>query len=155
VLRAYRAGWLLYYGDAESHLNHARRVFDSLTPGSEQFGTVWLPLPHLLMLPIIANNTLWYTGLAGAIPSAICFVAATTFLFAATRRLFGSFSVGTTSAAVFALNPNMLYLQAIPMNYSIFWCSSSRASRLCLSSVLAPWLLRQHSLVTKDGFCFR
>ena len=87
VLRAYHAGRLLSYGDAESHLNHARRVIDSLTPGVEQFGTVWLPLPHLLMLPFVANGTLWRTGLAGAIPSAICFVAATAFLFTLARRV--------------------------------------------------------------------
>ena len=85
VLWAYHAGWLLYYGDAESHLNHARRVFDSHTPGAEQLGTVWLPLPHLLMLPFVANDTLWRTGLAGSIPSATCFVIATTFLFAGRR----------------------------------------------------------------------
>jgi hypothetical protein len=117
----YHAGWLLYYGDAESHLNHARRVLDSLTPGVEQLGTVWLPLPHLLMLPFAANDILWRTGLAGAIPSTICFITATTFLFAATRRLTGSFGIGAAAAAVFALNPNMLYLQAIPMSEPVFF----------------------------------
>ena len=45
TLAVYGAGWLLYYGDAESHLKHARRVLDSRTPGVEQLGTVWLPLP--------------------------------------------------------------------------------------------------------------
>ncbi|MGH9651613.1 MAG: hypothetical protein ACRD3I_14240, partial [Terriglobales bacterium] len=39
---------LLLYGDAVAHLNIARRVFDSRTPGLLQLGTVWLPLPHLL-----------------------------------------------------------------------------------------------------------
>ncbi|MFZ0798112.1 MAG: hypothetical protein WAM98_10025, partial [Terriglobales bacterium] len=40
---------LLLYGDAVAHINIARRVFDSQTPGLLQLGTVWLPLPHLLM----------------------------------------------------------------------------------------------------------
>ncbi len=66
---------LLYYGDAEAHLNIARRIVDSRTPGCDQIGTVWLPLPHLLMLPFVRNDWLWRSGLAGAIPSAICFVA--------------------------------------------------------------------------------
>src|SRR4051812_19767499 len=48
-------GWILYYGDAEAHLNIARRVIDSRTPGYEQIGTVWLPLPHVLMLPFVGN----------------------------------------------------------------------------------------------------
>ena len=43
-------GYTLYYGDAEAHLNIARRVVDSRTPGPEQLGTVWLPLPHIAML---------------------------------------------------------------------------------------------------------
>src|SRR4051794_19433560 len=60
----YSKGYVCYYGDAEAHLNIARRIVDSLTPGRDQIGTVWLPLPHLLMLPFAANDHLWQTGLA-------------------------------------------------------------------------------------------
>src|SRR5689334_14475746 len=35
----------LLYGDAHSHLDIARRVFDNTTPGLAQLGGVWLPLP--------------------------------------------------------------------------------------------------------------
>src|SRR5579871_2453911 len=65
-------GYTLYYGDAEAHLNIARRVLDSRTPGPEQLGTVWLPLPHVLMLPFVMKDEWWRNGLAGVIPSAIC-----------------------------------------------------------------------------------
>ena len=51
-------GWLLYYGDAEAHLNIARRIVDSHTPGYDQVGTVWLPLPHWLMLPLAGVDAL-------------------------------------------------------------------------------------------------
>ena len=64
-------GYTLYYGDAEAHLNHARRLIDSRTPGLDQLGTVWLPLPHLLALPLVSDDRLWHSGLAGAIPSAV------------------------------------------------------------------------------------
>src|SRR5689334_14118477 len=47
----FRHGWLLWYGDAEAHLNIARRILDSKTPGYDQIGSPWLPLPHLLMVP--------------------------------------------------------------------------------------------------------
>ena len=47
----YRTGATLYSGDAEAHLDIARRIFDSRTPGWSQVGTTWLPLPHLLMIP--------------------------------------------------------------------------------------------------------
>src|ERR1700683_2135925 len=74
-------GYTLYDGDAEAHLNIARRILDSRTPGPEQIGTVWLPLPHLLMIPFARRESWWRSGVAGAIPSAASFVIAGTFLF--------------------------------------------------------------------------
>lgn len=116
----YSNGWTLYWGDAEAHLNIARRVVDSRTPGYEQIGTVWLPLLHALMLPLVRVDRLWTSGLAGAIPPAACFVVAGMFIFAAARRIFDSCHAATVAVALFALNPNMLYLQAIPMMESVF-----------------------------------
>lgn len=112
---AHRWGWTLLYGDAEAHLNIARRILDSRTPGYDQIGTVWLPLPHLLTLALVWNDRLWQTGLAGAIPSSCCFVLAGVFLFAAMRRASHSSAVAFASLGLFALNPNLLYLQATPM----------------------------------------
>src|SRR5208282_5236100 len=65
---------LLLYGDAVAHINIARRVFDSQTPGLLQLGTVWLPLPHLLMIPFIWSKTLWQNGSGGSIPSMVAYV---------------------------------------------------------------------------------
>jgi len=113
-------GYTLYYGDAEAHLNIARRVLDSRTPGPEQLGTVWLPLPHVLMLPFVAREPWWRSGVAGAIPSAVGFVVAGVFLYAAARRLYTSAAAALAAALLFALNPNMLYLQSTPMNEAIF-----------------------------------
>jgi hypothetical protein len=118
-----RHGYTLYYGDAEAHLNIARRVLDSRTPGPEQFGTVWLPLPHLLMIPFVTRDDWWHSGLAGAIPSAACFVLAGAFLFAAARRIYVSAAAGWAVALLFALNPNMLYLQSTPMTEPVFAAS--------------------------------
>ena len=116
----YSQGYLLYYGDALSHLNIARRMADSRTPGFDQIGTVWLPLPHLLMLPFVGNDGLWRSGLAGAIPSSVCFVIAGGFLFAAVRRLFRSASAAFAALLLFAFNPNVLYLGSIPMTEMVF-----------------------------------
>ena len=116
-------GYTLYYGDAEAHLNIARRVLDSRTPGPEQLGTVWLPLPHVLMLPIVARDRWWRSAVAGAIPSAASFVVAGAFLFAAARRQYASTAAGLAAALFFALNPNMLYLQSIPMTEALFAAS--------------------------------
>jgi dolichyl-phosphate-mannose-protein mannosyltransferase len=116
-------GYTLYYGDAESHLNIARRIFDSRTPGTDQIGSVWLPLPHLLLMPFAARDALWKSGLAGTIPSAVCFVIAGSFLFAAARRVFASDAAGAAALALFALNPNVLYLQSTPMSEPVFWAA--------------------------------
>jgi len=119
----WRQGWTLYSGDAESHLNIARRIVDSRTPGYGQIGTGWLPLLHLLILPFVSNDFLWRTGLAGAIPAASCFVAGVTFLFAAARRVLNSTGAGVAAAGLYALNPNALYLQSTPMNEPIFFAA--------------------------------
>ncbi|MGI8990930.1 MAG: glycosyltransferase family 39 protein [Bryobacteraceae bacterium] len=114
---------ILAFGDAESHLNIARRVIDSRTPGFDQLGSPWLPLPHVLMLPLIGNMTMWQTGLAGSIPSALCFVAAAAFLYAAAFHVFKNRAAAAAAAALFVLNPNVLYLQAIPMTESAFFAA--------------------------------
>jgi 4-amino-4-deoxy-L-arabinose transferase-like glycosyltransferase len=116
----YLNGWLLYYGDAEAHLNIARRMLDSRTPGYDQVGTVWLPLLHWLLLPFARVDALWVNGLAGAIPSAIAFLLAGTFLYLAAYRIFDCTSAAFAATALFALNPNVLYLQSIPMTEIIF-----------------------------------
>jgi len=123
VWLTWRQGWTLYYGDAEAHLNIARRVVESRTPGYEQLGTSWLPMLHVLMMPLVSHDWLWRSGLAGAIPPAVCFIAGVTFFFAAVRRVFASTAAGTVAAAMYALNPNALYLQSIPMTEVVFFAA--------------------------------
>lgn len=113
-------GYTLYYGDAAAHLNIARRLSDGRAPGYEQLGTVWLPLPHLLMAPLARYGSLWRSGLAGALPAALFFVLGTGFLYAAVRHATGSRAAAITAAALFAGNPNLLYLQSTPMTEPIF-----------------------------------
>lgn len=123
VLYFWRQGYLLWYGDAAAHLNIARRILDGRNPGYEQIGTVWLPLPHLLIMPFAAVNSLWQSGLAGAIPSACCFVLAGVLLFLIARHYLGSGAAAWTAVLLFALNPNMLYLQALAMTEAMFVCA--------------------------------
>jgi len=119
----YRTGSLLNFGDAEAHLNIARRIVDSRTPGWAQIGTTWLPLPHLLTVPLVRNDWLWHTGLAGAITSGFSMAVAATFLFATARRVFESATAAGAAWAVFLLNPNTLYLGSIPMTEPVFFAS--------------------------------
>ena len=52
----------------------ARRILDSLTPGWQQIGAVWLPLPHVLnMLPVQVDA--WYRSGASAIAISVASMA--------------------------------------------------------------------------------
>jgi len=116
----WQRGYLAYYGDAEAHLNIARRIVDSRTPGYDEIGSVWLPLPHVLTMLFARNDALWHSGLAGAMVSGISFVLAGGFLFATARRVFDKRAAAIAATALFATNPNLLYLQSTAMNEPLF-----------------------------------
>jgi hypothetical protein len=121
-------GELMLYGDAVAHINIARRVFDSRTPGLLQLGTVWLPLPHLLMMPFLLSEWLWRTGVGGSIPSMMAFVLGSAGVF---RLVRGGLSfpgkpdavargAAWLAALVFLLNPNLIYMQATAMTEALY-----------------------------------
>ncbi len=118
---------LLLYGDAISHLRIARRVFDNTTPGLAQLGGVWLPLPHLLMLPFVWNDYLWRTGLAGSFPSMLCYLVAVVYLFLSARRLTQDSRASFVGTLLFILNPNILYLQSTPLSETVCIATSVMA----------------------------
>jgi hypothetical protein len=115
----YHQGAILLYGDAVAHIHIARRVFDSRTPGVFQLGTVWLPLPHLLDIPFIVNDRLWQTGLGASIPSMIAYVAGALGVFRLVRSL-ASASAAWIAALIYALNPNLIYMQSTAMGESLY-----------------------------------
>jgi hypothetical protein len=122
------SGELLLYGDAVAHLNIARRVIDSRTPGLLQLGTVWLPLPHLLMLPLIWSTWMWKTGIAGSIPSMLAYIASIVGIFRLVRTglLFlpgnrrEARIAAWFAALALGLNPNLLYLQSTAMTETVY-----------------------------------
>jgi hypothetical protein len=124
----FRDGNLLLYGDAVAHLNIARRVIDSRTPGLLQLGTVWLPLPHLLMIPFLLSDAAWQTGIAGAIPSLCGYVLGTVGIFRLVRGGlsseeqpdFAARAAAWLAAAIYAANPNLLYMQTTAMTEVLY-----------------------------------
>lgn len=110
---------LLNYGDAVAHLHIARRIFDSRFPGISELGSVWLPLPHLLLLPFVQVYAWWANGLAGTIPSALAWIAACIGIYRLARRWMHPTAAALT-LAFFALNPNLLYLQTTAMTEPLF-----------------------------------
>jgi hypothetical protein len=150
ALHYHRLDLTLSHYDARGHLVVARRIFDSLTPGWQQIGAVWLPLPHLLnALPVQVDA--WYRSGASAVAISIAaFAVAVGALAWIVLQLTGSRAAAAVGAAVFALNPNVLYLQATPMTEPLLlgllalavaslmaWTAGSRAS-LSGSASMSP-----------------
>jgi hypothetical protein len=121
ILWTYSTGQILAYGDAEAHLNIARKLWDNRHPAYSEIGTVWLPVPHLLMLPFTWIDPLYRNGLAGAIPTAVCWVTAGLLLYAAVRRLAGTWEPAACAVGIFALNPNLFYLASTPMTEPVLY----------------------------------
>jgi hypothetical protein len=121
VLWSWRHGAMLNYGDAVAHLHIARRVFDSHRPGFTQLGSVWLPLPHLLMIPFVQVYGWWASGFAGVIPSAVAYLAGCAGIYRLARRWLPP-APAALALAFFAANPNLLYLQTTAMTEPLFVC---------------------------------
>lgn len=111
----YFNGLGLSYNDARSHLDIGRRVVEGLKPGLAQLGSVWLPLPHILMIPTVWNDFMWHSGLAGALTSMVSFVAAGILIYLFLKKLGVGILGRLIGVFVFASNLNILYLQSTAM----------------------------------------
>lgn len=158
-----REGEVLLYGDAVAHINIARRVFDSRTPGPLQLGTVWLPLPHILMMPFLVSRWMWQTGIGGSIPSLFAYVLSVIGVFRlvqvllpATGNRAGTAFAPWLAAAVFALNPNLIYLQTTAMTEPIYLAFFIWAIVLFASAIrgcAAGQVKEANASLMKSGLC--
>ena len=114
-----RHGTLLLYGDAVAHLHIARRVFDSITPGFRQLGSVWLPLPHILLLPFVWNMAWWRSGLAGACVSIPSYVLGCAGIYRL-ARVWVDRPAALVVVAFYGLNPGLLYMATTAMTEPLF-----------------------------------
>ena len=119
----YSRGLTQLYGDTFAHMEAARRLFDSMTPGVPELGSVWLPMFHLLAAPLAINDHLWRTGLAGSLVSAAAFCLSAWFLFRLALEMNGSVAAAFVALTAFLLCPSMFYLASTPMTepLAILW----------------------------------
>lgn len=131
---------LLYYGDSVSHLIAARKLFDwSENPGWAQLGTVWLPLPHFLLMFPSMIDSLFFSGFAGLAISLPSLALTSIFIYKMVVRLLSGVLPGNaseriipysafTGALLYGLNPNFIYLGITAMTeapFMLFFVASS------------------------------
>jgi hypothetical protein len=166
-LVCYTRGYILLYGDAVAHMGIARRIIDSRNPGLVQLGGVWLPLPHLVMLPFIKNMQWWETGLAGSWPSMICYILGIIGMYRLTRRLMAP-RWAVVATMFYGLNPNLLYLSTTAMTEPLFLAEmiwlvlltmeciaairAGRAGGTALRLVITGWLITSATLTRYEGW---
>jgi len=151
----------LGYNDARSHLDIGRRVVEGLKPGLAQIGSVWLPLPHVLMIFTIWNDFMWHSGLSGAIISMISFVGTGLLIYKFLQTLKVGYFGRIVGVFVFAANLNILYLQSTAMTELLLlftmtfgayeflkWYKSDNI----LSLVKAAFWIMLSTLVRYDGW---
>jgi hypothetical protein len=115
ALHYHRLGLTLSHYDARGHLVVARRIIDSITPGWQQIGAVWLPLPHLLNAVPVQIDFFYRTGASAVALSVLSFAIAAGAIAWIVSAITDSRLAAVAAAAVFAFNPNVLYLQSTPM----------------------------------------
>ncbi len=115
----YDQGLIATFRDGEARLIMARFVIDSTNPGPQHLGGVWPPIPHVFMIPFVANDFLFYSGIAGAIISMIFYVIAALFMYKLCMAAWGDPQAGLVG--VLALSGvNLLFMQVTPMSESPF-----------------------------------
>ena len=142
--------------DSKGHLLVPRRMVDNLNTGFRQIGAFWLPLPHLVYLPFVQSDSLYFSGLAATPVSMICFVSTVLVLFKLLEKVFDRFCAFCGSA-LYLTNPNVLYLQSTPLTENLsllFMIGSTYLFVLFVSSQQRKYLLAT-SLVSVAGILTR
>lgn len=98
--------------DAFSHLYIPKNIIhNGINSTIKNLGTVWLPFYHILLLPLVAFNQLYFTGLAGTIWGTILL-----FLITSIILRFLAFPENIFASLIFILHPYILLFTITPMN---------------------------------------
>ncbi len=116
----YSQGLTLIHYDAKARLLVARRIFDNLSPGIDQMGMYWLPLPALIDIPAVLSRTLYHNGIAASLISVICFAVSGYFLYRLVYLLRTDHALSVAAVLIFATNSSILYVQSTPLTESLY-----------------------------------
>lgn len=156
----YNLGLVKTLVDQNSHLNISRQITDSLTPGMSQIG-LWPPLLHVLMSPASAVNSLFQSGLAGAVLLVPLLGIASVMLYRLIRLMTPHVILAISGVVLFISNPYILYYAVTPMTELLFittiigtayftalWIKSGRITHL----IYASFFVVGASLARFEGF---
>ena len=129
----FRNGLALAYNDARSHLDIGRRVVEGLKPGLAQLGSVWLPLPHFLMIPTIWIDFFWHSGLSGAIQSMVSYVFCGLLIYSYLKKLKVGVFGRILGVSVFAFNINVFYLTSTAMTELLLLATMTASAYFLMS----------------------
>lgn len=149
----YSYNYAYAYRDAIYRMEAARRFFDSLTPGIySQLGTVWLPIPNLILMPLAAIDYFWETGLAASIVNLPAFIIASLAIFLMVKNITESYAASWFGFLVFVFNYNILYFQTTAMTeqmyltflicsvyYLVKWTKHNDGDYILYSSIFAAF----------------
>jgi hypothetical protein len=139
-------GLTLSHYDAKAHLVVSRRILDSLTPGWEQVGAVWLPLPHLIQMLPVQVDYFYRTGIVAIAVSIASHALAAGSIAATIQALTASRAGAILGATLYATNPNTLYLQSTPMTEPLLFGLTTLQVFL-----FTRWVLRGNLQVPRDA----
>lgn len=137
------------YRDAIYRMEAARRFFDSTNPGIyNQLGTVWLPIPNLILMPFAYFDYLWETGLAASLVNFPLFVISSALIFLSIKRLTQNVIAAWFGFLIYVFNYNILYYQTTAMTeqfyltflicsfyFLLLWSFDNKTKNLILSSI--------------------
>ncbi|MCJ1698228.1 hypothetical protein MT356_00735 [Rathayibacter festucae] len=143
------SGINLAYADTQSHLSISRRIFDSKAPGFTQLGTVWLPVPSLILIPFVQSLWLWHTGWAAGLLGMICLAGTACGVYRISARV-GHLRAGRLTAVLLVLaNPGVLYAFSTAMTEPVLIVTMVG----CFSG-LAHWVTSRRNLSAGEMMVF-
>ncbi|WP_116417460.1 hypothetical protein [Subtercola boreus] len=143
------SGINIAYADSQSHLTISRRIFDSKAPGFTQLGTVWLPVPSLILVPFVQNLWLWHTGLAAGLLGLVCLMGTACGVYRVAARVGLGRSARIVGVLLIIANPSILYLYTTALTEPVLI--------LCMMGCfagLAHWVTSRRNLSAGEMMVF-
>lgn len=118
-----RHGLTMLYADARSHMTISRRLLDGPNHSLVQLGTVWLPLPHVVVAPFTMVTSWWTSGLAALPVNLACLVIEAIALFRVVHLASRSKVGAWVAVLVLVTNPGWLYLHTTSLGEPVLFAA--------------------------------